>query len=323
MSRALLVAIVLTTAACGDASAGITAVTVDSASTTTSTTSTTTTTPVASVPAAASALDLRTAAAAIVGPSTDLRRQLAPIVTLPDGIPTPMGTKVSDFSVHAYNRPDELDPYVSIDLTFTSSATVADLQTFFETKLRAAGYTRTGYSTQQQDKRSSITMTFRPPAAVTTFETAEVSTQIIDSEVLGVYMRVEVTDRLPDGLIERLSGWAGRVPGVEDLHIDEVHISTVLSESVSLGVGGTDTGRDAAGVLAAVQAGLPTDTYALNPKIAPIASRIDLLRDGFYDFSVEASDRSVGTEVSIRGAQDFVPAPSGSGPSMTTTTTTG
>lgn len=312
-SAYFVVALLGVAAGCTSHQSRVTAGTADTATTSTEATTTTAATlPV--LAAGSSASQLNAAIARMIGPTTDIARQLSPVIVLPAGIPTPAGARISDMSVSGYDVDSPGEPYYVADVTIESTASVDDLRIFFETKMRSAGYKQTGFSTKTEDESSTTKLTYALPAA--TISTAKAEISIVESKLTGVHTYLTIQDGLPADLIPRLSGWHGSLPGLDGLQIDEAHIGSIIGSATSMGVGGTLSEADvgsAALLRSTIIDGLPNELYALNaddPGSAEYGT-VKMTRGGFDSSRLTLSDTTdVGSgrrlvTVDIDGLIDF------------------
>ena len=100
---------------------------------------TTTTEPVEtgiSVRAGATLTELFAAASAVFGSNGDIASGLNRFAVIPEGIPTPVGASIQNFSVDYYAEPG----YYVASSHFSTSATADDVGIYYETMLTAAGF---------------------------------------------------------------------------------------------------------------------------------------------------------------------------------------
>jgi hypothetical protein len=254
------------------------------------------------VPEAAGVEVLVAAARSVLGPTDDLVASLAPFATLPEDISTPENAEVVAFSLE--HRNDVNGNRFRAGVTFDSSGTSADIVTFYDATLTAAGYTAVRSGERSDMGRPVRFVSFAGPdvgesLTVTVPDASGPSWTELD---LGPYVDAES----PLGFVERLGAWPGEIPGARAARAWGASIGTlprdagepdVLALTVNYEVTGT-TPEDLHG---AILDALPTDAYRLTD--AGTAQDEDgwtsLERDGFERVSFKVTDTSERGTVSL------------------------
>lgn len=168
------------------------------------------------VPEMASIDQIVAAAQKIVGPSTDLPGLFAALVDVPEGIPTPAGAELVEFSL--WLEPDD-DPEMShyrASLTFTSTATAADLVEFYETLMPAAGFPQTSNGTDSDQFGRRRELRFEQPDAQYWLSNVSVTVhEPADPDEPALHELVWYADA-DDSVLTPFLGWAPGLPWPPD-----------------------------------------------------------------------------------------------------------
>lgn len=217
------------------------------------------------LPPAATMTNFRDAITGMLGPTTDVAGELAPFVTPLPGIPTPEGADVRDFSLFLF--PDSESPeysYYSASLTFTAAAPAAELVTYYQNGMPAAGFTQTGDSIKNEDQRQVRWLTYDVPAP--TSQQDEVSVAIVDDPDLD-FVQLDVDFGLDPASLQIFGGWASDLPLVATAELNGATVSTFnfggdISVSLSTDY---DLALPQADAITQFEAGVGQTTYTLDP----------------------------------------------------------
>lgn len=164
----------------------------------------------ASATAEASLAEFSALAPTVVGPTGDIVAGLSLFVPVPDGIHSPTDATITAFSVDIY--PYALGGYYAASVTFTSSANGADLLTFYETTLTAAGLLQTGDTASNDDLAASRTLTFAVPDSAQGTAEIEVSVRNPRSPTMVDTVRLGITDLATSDMLAPFSEWTAGMP---------------------------------------------------------------------------------------------------------------
>jgi len=169
--------------------------------------------PTAGLPPAATVAQFQAVLTPLVGPTTDLPGALTALgVTPPVGIPTPEGTTVDSFYIYYY--PDVEDPsysYYDSQFVFTSTVAAADLVTFFQSEMVAAGFVQTGDSVENESDRQIRFLQYANPAS--TYNSAEITVGIVDGDT--DFAQIEIADSLDPAVMAAFSSWPTAIPLID------------------------------------------------------------------------------------------------------------
>ncbi len=164
------------------------------------------------VPADASINELGAIAESIFGPSDDVVAELARFVSVPEQIPTPTSATITDASLGIY--PYSINGYYSASVTFTSDSSTADIVTFYETTLAAAGFVQLGDTVRDTSFGTEWTLRFDLPDS--TYDYAELTVIVSDNDPdIGDDTRLEFTGAAGPDALAPFVGWTGELPLVD------------------------------------------------------------------------------------------------------------
>lgn len=249
-----------------------------------------------SAPDGASIDQLVAASETMLGPTTDIVGQFAQLLDVPEGIPTPAGTTIIDFSF--WIEPDD-DPTYSnhgARVSFTSTATPDDLADFWETLLPAAGFTQTGDSTSSDENGRLRVLDFDNPTAV--YDMADISITINEAGTDGEPAIHEIW-WYGDADMAALTPFLGWLPGLP-LPDDARAIEASIRRSSFLDIGSVTVDvlyelptTDPATAQSELEGALPLAEFALDPE-SDTADSTELTGPGIEQLSIYWSERYAG-----------------------------
>jgi hypothetical protein len=158
----------------------------------------------------------------VFGSDDDIASGLARFATIPDGIPTPLGSSLEAFTVEYFADP----AYFVASSSFSSSATADDLAIFYQTMLTAAGFELS--DDDAQDGVRSIVF------ANGTSDYADASVGVVIDTSDGVDVRLEISDAADPAVLEAFTGWPAGMPAIEDGHPVAASISATRDSQITL-----------------------------------------------------------------------------------------
>lgn len=220
------------------------------------------------VPANASIDQLVAASRHFLGPSIDMAAPFAGLIDIPEGIPTPAGSTVTEMLLSLDPEDDPSDSHYYGSVHFESTATAADIAEYYETLLPAAGYPQSGDSTSSDQYGRERTLEFDNPDA--SYSLADITVTLTESVTdedavptheLQWYADVDQSDLAP------FLGWAPGLPLPADAEPVEVLLATsnfLDVNSMSIEVVYEMPAGDPTTMHATFESQLPVAGYAIN-----------------------------------------------------------
>jgi hypothetical protein len=140
----------------------------------------------------------------MIGATSDVAGELGVVADVPNGILSPDGSTVSQFSV-AY---DALAERFVATATFSSAATAEDAVAFYQATLTAAGFTPVADSGAPEDAGSARRIRFENPKSP--LEDAVVEVAVTDGA--GTEIELTIVDSADADVMNAFSGWAAGLP---------------------------------------------------------------------------------------------------------------
>jgi len=239
------------------------------------------------VPAGATLDQLHDAAAAMFGPTEDLIGRFAPWVPVPSGIPTPPGAELLDFSINL-DAGDEPRYHATVDFSSTSSP--AELVTFFDDAMTAAGFTKVADGTQGSEGSTQRDLEFERPDPRSG---GPVTVQILDADV--DFGRLSWSYGATDAALAPFSAWFGAVPVAPGGQLYGAAINTLRGpggRSVTVSSSLQYPGTDPATVRQTVLDAMPAAGFALSGGDDPAGEFWTLRSSHLPELSVHVYDWS-------------------------------
>lgn len=167
----------------------------------------------AGLPPGATVAQFQAVLTPVIGPTTDLAGELTALgVTPPVGIPTPEGTAIDSFYIYYYpDVENAARSYYDSQFVFTSTVPAADLVTFFQTEMVAAGFVQTADSVENEADRQIRFLQYSNPNS--TFESAEITVGIVDGDT--DYAQIEMSDVLDPAVMSAFTSWPTGIPLID------------------------------------------------------------------------------------------------------------
>jgi hypothetical protein len=141
----------------------------------------------------------------VIGATSDVAGELAVIADVPNGILSPEGSTVSEFSV-AY---DALAERFVAMATFSSAATAEDAVAFYQATLTAAGFTPVADSGPPQDGGTARQLRFENQNSALDDAVVEVS---VTGGSADTEIELTIVDSADADVMNAFSGWAAGLP---------------------------------------------------------------------------------------------------------------
>ena len=140
----------------------------------------------------------------VIGATSDVAGELAVVAEVPQGIMSPEGSTIRQFSV-TY---DALDERFVATATFSSDATAEDAVVFYQATLAATGFTPVADSGSPEDGETTRQLRFENPNSQLDGASVEVTvTDAAETEI-----ELTITDAIDAGVLNAFTGWAAGLP---------------------------------------------------------------------------------------------------------------
>lgn len=144
----------------------------------------------------------------VMGPTGDVAGELSVVADVPEGIRSPDGSSIRQFSVE-YDAASE--QFVAT-ATFSSDATASDAAVFFQATLSAAGFTPVADSGVPEGSETSRELRFENPNS--TLDGAGVQVVISAGEPTDI--ELTITDSIGADVLNAFTGWAAGMPMIQE-----------------------------------------------------------------------------------------------------------
>ena len=151
----------------------------------------------------------------MIGATGDVAGELATLADVPNGILSPDGSSVRQFSV-GYDGPDER--FVAT-ATFSSDATAEDAVVFYQATLTAAGFTPVADSGPPEGEQTSRELVFENPNSP--LDDATVDVAVTDGESTDI--ELTIIDSIDADVLNAFTGWAAGFPTLDGGSADRGH----------------------------------------------------------------------------------------------------
>ena len=140
----------------------------------------------------------------VIGATSDVAGELAVLAEVPQGIMSPDGSSIRQFSV-AYNA---LDERFVATATFSSDATPEDAVVFYQATLAAAGFTPIADSGSPENGETTRQLQFENPNS--RLDGASVEVTVTDAGETEI--ELTITDAIAPDVLNAFTGWAAGLP---------------------------------------------------------------------------------------------------------------
>jgi len=233
----------------------------------------------------------------VIGATGDVAGELAVVAEVPDGIRSPDGSSIRQFSVDY----DAVNERFVATVKFTSDATAEDTVVFFQATLTAAGFIPVADSGAPQDGETSRQLSFENPNSP--LDDAGVDVTVIEGDTTDI--ELTITDSIDAEVLNAFTGWADGLP--------------LLEEATPLGATITVSAAPGSGDLTlTISTQFAFSEYTPDELAAALRSA---LPDGGFSIDV-GNDAGTGTTLSVRHiAMEDVAIEIGADETATTTLT--
>jgi hypothetical protein len=161
----------------------------------------------------------------VIGATGDVAGELAALAAVPDGILSPDGSSIREFSVD-YSGPDE--QFVAT-ATFSSDANAEDAIVFYQATLTAAGFTPVADSGATEGGTASRHLRFENPNS----RLADAAVDVVVNDGENTDIELTITDAIDADVLNAFTGWAAGLPTLPEATPIEATIRVTTGATTS------------------------------------------------------------------------------------------